>query len=525
MSQTLLVSTTTDFSGTVLSPVVTTIDFTNLSGTAARAVFSGAQIPAQVSNTVLVDGSAGNNQLVFNLGVASTFLPQFTFTNWGITDRLTINGSGDADTIRGVAVGETINGGAGKDVIFGSAGADTLIGANGDDAITYDLAGQETGDRVDGRNGKDTLHIASGGAYDFSTTTIANTEILLISPIAGGLVQVALLGSQVGGLGRINTIQFLDGSTTLLSIEGNLIDFSEVTIKQWNVADHSMTLIGGDGGASIVGSSVGENIYGGTGADDLSGGNGNDSLRSSLGLDHQFGDAGTDTFVINELSHVQAGEIYDGNQQRDTLDLAAQPTGAYDFTGVTVRNIEELVLNGAQLLIMDVGAFGTGFGIDTVYGNEGAVDTLQISGSSIDIGDVRFRLWDAMDLVMLAGTDGDDFIGSTRARDLMAGQDGADEFAFSDGTVGKNAWRDQIIDFKSGDDIVNLSAIDADAISGNGDNAFSVVGAYTGVRGQLLINLNSSANTTVLAADTNGDKVTDFQIKLDGLITFTPAST
>ncbi len=461
MSQTLIVSTTTDFSGTVLSPQVTTIDFTNLVGTTARATFGAAQVPAQVANTVVVDGSAGINQLLFRMTVADTFLPQFSFSNWSAADSITIAGSSGNDTIRGVTVAETVNGGAGDDVIFGSSGRDTLIGANGDDAFTYDVSGQETGDRADGRSGKDTLYVASAGNYNFATTTIANIETLLISPIAGGLAQVDLLGTQVGGLGRINTIQLLEGTTILLSIRGSLIDLSELKIKEWSDNDHSLTLQGGNGGANINGSNVAENIYGGSGADDLSGNGGRDALRSSAGLDVQFGGLGGDTFVVNDLAHVQSGEIYDGNEGRDTLDLLVQPTGGYDFTGVTVRSIEVLVLNGGQTVVMDAGAFGTGFGIDTIFGNEGEVDTLQISGSSIDIGDIQFRFWDSSDFLLLGGTDGDDFIAATEVRDTMAGQAGTDEFAFNGETVGKNLWRDSIIDFVAGEDIINLSAIDA----------------------------------------------------------------
>ncbi len=60
----------------------------------------------------------------------------------------------------------------------------------------------------------------------------------------------------------------------------------------------------------------------------------------------------------------------------------------------------------------------------------------------------------------------------------MAGQAGTDEFAFNGETVGKNLWRDSIIDFVAGEDIINLSAIDANgAIAGDG--VFSIVSAFT----------------------------------------------
>ncbi len=178
------------------------------------------------------------------------------------------------------------------------------------------------------------------------------------------------------------------------------------------------------------------------------------------------------------------------------------------------------MLNGGQTVVMDAGAFGTGFGIDTIFGNEGEVDTLQISGSSIDIGDIQFRFWDSSDFLLLGGTDGDDFIAATEVRDTMAGQAGTDEFAFNGETVGKNLWRDSIIDFVAGEDIINLSAIDANgAIAGDG--VFSIVSAFTNTPGQLRVTQDAFNNTTLLSGDINGDSKTDFQIEVNGLVTFT----
>jgi peptidase M10/serralysin-like protein len=73
-----------------------------------------------------------------------------------------------------------------------------------------------------------------------------------------------------------------------------------------------------------------------------------------------------------------------------------------------------------------------------------------------------------------------------------------------------------IMDFVRGGDRIDLSTIDAStALTGN--QAFSFIGetAFTGVAGQLRIDTSQSGKT-VIYADTNGNRVADFQIELVG---------
>ncbi|MGO4851040.1 hypothetical protein AB4093_35465, partial [Inquilinus sp. 2KB_12] len=83
--------------------------------------------------------------------------------------------------------------------------------------------------------------------------------------------------------------------------------------------------------------------------------------------------------------------------------------------------------------------------------------------------------------------------------------------AIADSTVA-SAGKDTIYDFTTGDHI-DLSAIDADGNSANGDTAFSFgAGAFTGHAGELRI--MTAGAIQVVYADTNGDRIADFAINV-----------
>ena len=65
---------------------------------------------------------------------------------------------------------------------------------------------------------------------------------------------------------------------------------------------------------------------------------------------------------------------------------------------------------------------------------------------------------------------------------------------------------------------IDLSAIDANTVLA-GNQAFSFIGGglYTGVAGQLRFAVTSPGVTTI-AGDVNGDGVSDFHIRLDGVV-------
>ena len=103
--------------------------------------------------------------------------------------------------------------------------------------------------------------------------------------------------------------------------------------------------------------------------------------------------------------------------------------------------------------------------------------------------------------------------------DRLLGGSGNDDFVFrglGDSTVGAGA--DLITDFVRGADDIDLSALDANALTGP-NNAFNFIGtgAFTGVAGQLRFQQDAASNRTQVFGDVNADGVADFQINLQGL--------
>ena len=95
----------------------------------------------------------------------------------------------------------------------------------------------------------------------------------------------------------------------------------------------------------------------------------------------------------------------------------------------------------------------------------------------------------------------------------MVGGDDADTFVYtsaaeSNGPVLVSA--DLIAFFDEDEDFIDVSAIDADDTT-PGDQAFTVVTAFTGTAGELVISV-TGASTWTIFADTNGDTIADLTI-------------
>ena len=101
----------------------------------------------------------------------------------------------------------------------------------------------------------------------------------------------------------------------------------------------------------------------------------------------------------------------------------------------------------------------------------------------------------------------------------LRGGDHADVFRFTDVSESTIHYRDTILDFEKGIDVVELT--DIDAINGGGDNAFSFIGknAFSGTAGELRYWYNADKKVTVINGDTNGDGATDLAINMSGNVT------
>lgn len=134
----------------------------------------------------------------------------------------------------------------------------------------------------------------------------------------------------------------------------------------------------------------------------------------------------------------------------------------------------------------------SGSGNDALNGNE-AANRLE-SGAGNDV---------------LNGFGGNDVLVGGAGGDTLTGGAGADTFLFqsnADSAVGLG--RDVITDFTRGSDLIDVSAL----------NASSFVGTalFSGQAGQL--RYASFDGTTIIELDSNGDRIADFQIELNGMI-------
>ena len=221
-------------------------------------------------------------------------------------------------------------------------------------------------------------------------------------------------------------------------------------------------------------------LTGTSGADLLSGLGGDDILIGLGGDDTLNGGSGNDTASYAEQTVAL---------QIRLNTTAAQATGAGNDK---LSSIENLI---------------GGSGNDTLTGNDPA--------NRLDGGDGND---------LLNGAAGGDVLIGGRGQDILSGGSGADRFVFTSiDETATGAARDQITDFTSGSDKIDLGGIDA--IGGTAANdAFTFVGAaaFSGRAGEL--HYVRSGGFTFIEGDTNGDSIADFQIQLNSS-TVTPLMT
>ena len=97
--------------------------------------------------------------------------------------------------------------------------------------------------------------------------------------------------------------------------------------------------------------------------------------------------------------------------------------------------------------------------------------------------------------------------------DSLDGGTGSDVFLFTAASDSTASARDSIVGFTRGQDRIDLSLIDANTgTTGNDAFAFIGTGAFSGVAGQLRYSTTSAG--TLIQADTNGDRVADFELMI-----------
>ena len=450
-------------------------------------------------------GNVGVVNSVENLG-GSDFADVLTGSNvdndlWGYEgDDVISGGAGNddieghegADTLRGDAGDDNLSGGTGNDIVNGGLGADLLDGGDGVDRASYAGSAAVTVDLeiVGAQNtvgaGLDTLvsiEDLEGGSFNDILNGSAGANLILggvgndtIDGRGGNDILNGQIGNDTisGGLGE-DLILGGDGIDTVFGGADNDQVFGEA----------GNDILNGDGGDDVIDGGAGNDfIYGGAGDDRGLGGVGNDTLNGDDGDDTLFGGAGVDTL--------------NGGVGDDTL---SGDDGADNLNG---GDGADILYGGAAADILEGGA-----GRDTLVGGVGD-DTL----NGGDGGDI---LLGGIGSDKLSGGNGDDFLFGGLGKDTLTGGAGRDFFIFEDVSESTLLLRDTILDF-SAEDVLDLTGIDANTGLA-ADQAFTIVTAFTGVAGELVLKI-AGGNTTV-TGDVDGDGVADFALLITGAVTDT----
>jgi Ca2+-binding RTX toxin-like protein len=425
---------------------------------------------------------------------ASSFILADNVENLILTGTDNINGTGNSgvNILTGNAGNNSLSGGGGNDTLKAGAGNDRLDGGTGNDSMSGE-AGDDTYvvDSV-----SDIVTEAAGGGTDTVESSLANTTL------GANVEKLILTGSAVNGTGNTldntltgnggnNTLNGGTGADTMLGGIGDdsyVVDntgdsVTELADEGTDTVNASVTYTIGDNvenltltGTAVIngtGNSLDNTLTGNAAVNTLTGGAGNDNLTGNAGNDILKGGAGSDT-----LNGGTGNDSMSGGADNDTYDVDS---------------------------ISDIVSEGTDTGIDTVnasvtYSIGDNVENLTLTGSSAING-----TGNELDNTLVGNSKNNILIGNDGA-DTLSGGDGIDTFVYNAETESSVANSDEITDFTSTSDKIDVSAI----FGGIGP-ASLLLTDFTNT-GEAQVNY---INDTV-SFDVDGNGVADFAIVLTG---------
>lgn len=511
-----------DSSGT--DTVNSTVSFTLAANLEKCVLIGGAAINAtgnQFANTLTgngaanqLDGGGGADRMIGNKGNDTYIVNQrqdrvvesanggrdgvrstVDFTLGNNVENCSLLGSGDLDAT-GNRLANTLRGNSGNNVLDGRDGKDKMIGGLGNDVYVVNQRGDNVVER--GR-GSDTVR----STVDYNLDQGVERCVLVGSSkinAVGNSLDNFLRGNKGGnvldgGGGKDKMVGGLGNDVYIVNQRGdNVVEKGRGSDTVRSTIDYSLDkaverciLVGGSK-IDATGNSLDNMLRGNRGANVLDGGGGKDKMVGGLG---------NDVYIVNQ----RGDSVVEKGRGTDTV------RSTVDYT--LDKGVERCMLLGKS------GADATGNNlVNTLLGNNGN-NTLKALGGS-----------DALN-----GGGGRDILMGGIGSDNLNGGTGADVFDFnsvSDSTQ-KPRGRDFIGDFsrKQGDKI-NLAQIDADgSLAGNGQfkfigkDAFSSDGDRVDDSRAELRYFHTSSRDTIIQGDTNGDRIADFSIVVDGRMNFT----
>jgi Ca2+-binding RTX toxin-like protein len=376
-------------------------------------------------------------------------------------------------------------------IIMGTAEDDVLDGGEGHD-IVYSRDPSEIGRaRIDGQVWGDSLY---GGAGNDRMVEVKSGDVFRMYGGAGDDIYEIADGGYTGS----DTRSYDGWMAQEGANQGYDIVKSQSAKTLLTTHVEGLIYTGKAAQTHLLGNTLNNSIHGGAdsadriegldGNDVLDGGvgDGNDTLRGGTGDDTLYGWGGNDGLyggANNDYIHAGRGIDYlEGNEGNDSLNGEEGDDWMYGGTGV-----------------------------DRLYGGA--------DNDWLDGGDGN----DTMD-----GGAGNDILVGGEGSDTLTGGNGADRFAFravtdSTGSTAANPIFafDRITDFVKGQDLIDLSWIDAKTgVAGDQPFAFAGVGSS-----QLLqpgmVHAYHLGDATKIVADVNGDFMPDVEIMLAGIVHLT----
>ena len=412
-----------------------------------------------------------------------------------------ITGTSGADTLGGGNGDDIIRGLGGTDTLYGNGGQDTLYGGDGADT----LHGGDGSDVLDGGAGNDTFY----DMVDFLFITGEDTYI--------------------GGAG-FDTVVY--EYAFIIDVAGDA-DWGDsqgdtfTSIECYQVLRNHTTIIGSNADETFILGAGFDTINGGGGADRMYGGYGDDTYYVDNTGDRVFeeNDHGVADTVYSSVSFTLGAHV-----ENLTLTGSAGTARGNDLDNILTGNGRDNFLRGG----LGADTMSGGFGDDRYYVDAVGDQVVELSSQGRDwvFSTISWTLGANLEALTLTGDAWINAAGNSKGNaiygnagrnvitggaggDAMTGKAGSDTFVFnalSDSTLTNS---DLIKDLNDNSDKIDLRRIDGD-VNTAGVQGFTVVDAFSGHAGELVLSYSASTNVTALTIDVDGDGVADMQVNLLG---------
>jgi Ca2+-binding RTX toxin-like protein len=341
---------------------------------------------------------------------------------------VTVTGSATGDANANILISD-----GSAHTLTGKGGADTLTGAGGADVFAYEAVSDST--------------IA---AFDTITDFATGVDTLRLTPLMTGTTKLTL--STTGASKTLFIDQNGDGVA-----EGKIYfqtsTAPEVADIVTGVANFGFILNGSIGADILKGGSGADAINGSAGADIIRGGGGGDVLNGGMGSDtFVYGDGDSTILHWDVITDFQTGQ--------DRLDISAADDGIVILARFGASTFIYFGALGNSSVVQVFGDIRTS---DLVVSNHVTFSMYGDDGHGGGSGSDSLSGGDQDD-VLVGGTTDSTLFGGNGA-DLMYGGVAHDTFVYTSISNSNFSAYDSIIDFTSGQDKIDISAIDGGKIT------------------------------------------------------------